>query len=383
MTTSTDDGEGDRRMGNPGGDGEPTERSRIAPLYARPDGLTRLGIRSWAVVGIVAAATIIYLILAGLSGLMIPLVIAAVVGTLFVPLVDRLAVHMPRKLAAAIVLVGLVAVGIGSLTVAVLGIIDQAPEIRAQISSGIEAGRQWLESIGLDISPLDNLPGGTDGLSSGWFSGLTTYAGSVFSSVSAFIAGTFVGLFLLFYILADWEEFSVWLGSHLGVPSDLGEGIVEDAIWSIRRYFYALTITSLVTAVVIGIAAAVLGTPLAFTIALVTFVTSYVPYLGAFVSGAFAVLIALGSGGVTDALIILVVILVVQMVVQPLLQNRMTASELDLNPVVSFGSTIVGGVFAGVLGATLSAPVVATIIKIVGRLRDYRHDEGAPSEQPG
>ena len=94
-------------------------------------------------------------------------------------------------------------------------------------------------------------------------------------------------------------------------------------------------------------------------------------------SGAFAVLIALGAGGTSDALIILAVILVVQVVIQPLLQNRMTASELDLNPVVSFGSTIVGGALAGVLGATLSAPVLAMIIKIVGRVRRYGESEEA------
>ncbi len=100
--------------------------------------------------------------------------------------------------------------------------------------------------------------------------------------------------------------------------------------------------------------------------------TSYVPYIGCVHLGNIAVLIALGAGGTTDAVIILAVILFVQMVVQPLLPNQMTASELDLNPVVSFGSTIVGGAFAGVLGAMLSAPVVAMFIKIYGRVHDYK-----------
>jgi predicted PurR-regulated permease PerM len=117
--------------------------------------------------------------------------------------------------------------------------------------------------------------------------------------------------------------------------------------------------------------------PLAFTIALVTFVTSYVPYLGAIVSAAFAVLIALGSGGVLVAVIMLVVVLVVQNVVQPLMTNRMTASELNLHPVVAFGSTIVGAAIAGALGATLPAPVLAMIVKIYGRVNDYEHTDSA------
>jgi len=345
---------------------------RTGVTIVQHDALIRYGSRGWAVVGIVAASVIIYLILAGLSGLVIPLVVAAVVGTLFVPLVDKLSAHLPRKLSAAIVLVGLVVVGVGSLVVAIAGVVDQASEIQSQLTSGIAAARDWLVGLGVDVGSAQDIADGAGNTAGAALSGLSSYASTVFSSVSAFIAGTFVGLFLLFYILADWNEFSVWIGGHIGVPKDLGAGVVDDAIWSIRRYFYALTITSLVTAVVIGGTAAVIGVSLAFTIGLITFITSYVPYIGAFVSGAFAVLIALGSSGMEDALIMLAAILVVQMVVQPLLQNRMTASELDLNPVVSFGSTIVGGVFAGVLGATLSAPVVAMIIKIIGRVRDYR-----------
>jgi predicted PurR-regulated permease PerM len=342
------------------------------------DRLIKVGNRSWAVVGIIAAATIIYLILAGLSGLVIPLVVATVVGTLFVPFVDKLAEHMPRKLAAGIVLSGLVVVGIGAVVVAVLGIADHASEIRDELAAGVAAAREWLVSLGIDPGSAQSIADGAESVAGVSVSGLSSYASTVFSSVSAFIVGTFVGLFLLFYILADWSEFSVWVGGHLGVPKDLGAGIVDDATWSIRRYFYALTLTSLVTAVLVGGTAAVIGVPLAFTIGMVTFVTSYVPYVGAFVSGAFAVLIALGSGGLSDAAIILTAILVVQMVIQPLLQNRLTSSELDLNPVVSFGSTIVGGVLAGAVGATLSAPVVAMVIKIVGRTRDYRSgDDGA------
>lgn len=341
------------------------------------DGFVRLGRRGWAFVGIVAASVILYVVLAALSGLVVPLVVAAVVGTLFVPLVDKLENHMPRKLASGLVLVGLVVVGVGAVVVAIAGVADQASEIRDQLRAGLESVRDWLEGAGVDIGSASELTDGAEDVVGGSVAGITTYLSTVFSSAAAFIGGTFVGLFILFYILADWKEFSNWVASHLGVPTDLGAGIVDDATWSIRRYFYALTLTSFVTAVVIGGAAAVIGVPLAFTIALVTFVTSYVPYVGAFVSGAFAVLIALGAGGTSDALIILAVILVVQVVIQPLLQNRMTASELDINPVVSFGSTIVGGVLAGVLGATLSAPVVAMIIKMVGTVKHYGESEEA------
>ncbi len=107
-----------------------------------------------------------------------------------------------------------------------------------------------------------------------------------------------------------------------------------------------------------------MSVPLAFTIGLITFITSYVPYLGALVSSVFALLIAFGSGGIVPAVIMLVVILVAQNVVQPIIQRQLERNALDLHPIVSFGSTIIGSVFFGILGATLSAPTVAMVRRV-------------------
>ncbi len=340
------------------------------------DRLTRLGLRAWALVGIAVLVVIVYAALASISGLVVPLVVAVVVGALFAPFVDLVGRYAGRRVAAFLVLIGLVIVGVGSLVVAGFGVADQASEIRAEITAGVEALGDWLDARDLDIgSPREVVDDWEDRLSTA-ASGLVTYLPGVFSTVAAFLVGLGVALFILYYVLADWPLLTEWLGSHLGLPGDLGTGIIADAVWSTRRYFYVLTITALVTAVSIGLTAAILGVPLAFTIALVTFVTSYVPYLGAIVSATFAVLIALGSGGVLDAVIILAVILVVQNVVQPLMTNRMTASELHLHPVVAFGSTIVGAAIAGALGATLSAPVLAMIVKIYDRVNGYEFSNG-------
>ena len=158
---------------------------------------------------------------------------------------------------------------------------------------------------------------------------------SAFSGISSFLVSTFIALFILYFVLAEWDVLCAWVGSHLGVPSRLGQGIVEDATRSFRDYFYVLTLSSLPVAIIVGLTAVVLGVPLAFTIGLITFVTSYVPYLGALVSSVFALLIAFGSGGIVPALIMLVVILVAQNVVQPILQRQLERSALDLHPIVS------------------------------------------------
>jgi predicted PurR-regulated permease PerM len=159
------------------------------------------------------------------------------------------------------------------------------------------------------------------------------------------------------------------------VPADLGQGIVTDATRSFRDYFYVLTLSSLPVAVIVALTAVFLGVPLAFTIGLVTFVTSYVPYLGALVSSVFALLIAFGSGGPVAAIVMLVVILVAQNVVQPIIQRQLERNALDLHPIVSFGSTIVGSVLIGVLGATLSAPTVAMVLRVRQRIEAFQAGE--------
>ncbi len=287
---------------------------------------------------------------------------------LFAPLTDFLERFMPRSLAAGVVLVGLVAVTIGALAVAIAGVIDQAPEIGRRLADGIEQVGDWFDEQGWTSEDADSL---VDDLGEVWSTavpGATSYLSSVFSSAASFAVGSLVAVFLLYFGLKDWQELSNWLSQHMGVSPEVGQEITDDATWSIRQYFIALTISSVAVAVVVGTAVAILGLPLAFTIAVVTFATSYVPYLGAIVSGAFAVLIALGSGGFADALIVLAVVLVAQNVIQTIVQTKLTEGRLKMHPIVIFGSTIAGGALFGLLGAALSTPVVAIAQRVTGRL---------------
>jgi predicted PurR-regulated permease PerM len=306
--------------------------------------------------------------LAQLSGLLIPLVVAAVIGMIFHPVVDRLQqLGIPRAPGAGLVLFGLAAIAGASIFLAIKGVIDQGDLIVVQLENGWAVVQSWLADQGVSLEGLNNLwqsvsagGGGAGGLVQAGFSG-----------VAAFLLGLFVGTFLLFYLLKDWAIIRDWVAQHVGLPADLGSGLIDDATDSIRRYFYGLAVTSIPVAILIGLAMVVLGIPLAFTVALVTFVTSFIPYLGAIISGAFAVLVALGSGGLTDGIIMLVVVLVTQNVVQTLLLTKVTSDKLSLHPIVNLGSTLVGATVAGLVGATLSAPLVATVLAARKRVVDY------------
>lgn len=337
-----------------------------------PESLRRVGTRAWMWVGISIFAVILVTFLGTLSDLVVPLIIAIVLGMIFEPVVTLLARWIPRKLSAIVVLVGLVGLVIASVGVVVFGIIDQGAEIAAQFQAALARLGEWLAERGVDLEPTAQSAASVEAAVKEALPGILAQLPDVFSSVAGFFGGAFVALFILFFVLADWERYAGWVGAHLDVPADLGAGIVEDATQSMRDYFYVLTLTALPVAILVAVTAALLSVPLAFTIGLVTFITAYIPYIGALLSGVFAVTIAFGSGGVVPAVGIVAAIAVGQGVIEPLLSTRLQREALSLDPVVSFGSTIVGSALAGVLGATLSAPIVGMALRINQRIKDYK-----------
>jgi predicted PurR-regulated permease PerM len=354
-----------------------TEPRRGADLFdpARDRRLRAAGIRAWAIVGIIVLAILLYGGFSTFSGFILPLIVAAVVGMVFEPVVSLLARFMPRQVSALLVLVGIGVLAVVAIGVVVIGVIDQAPEIVDQTQAAIDLGRNWLADRGFSIVIVDDVGAQLDTFVDNVLPGLLSYVPSAFSGISSFLVSTFIALFFLYFILAEWKTLTSWVGSNLGVPPDLGAGIVADATRSFRDYFYVLTLSSLPVALMVWLTALLLSVPLAFTIALITFVTSYVPYLGALVSSIFALLIAFGAGGIVPALIMLIVILVAQNVVQPVIQRQLERNALDLHPIVGFGSTIVGSVLFGILGATFSAPTVAMVMRVRERLQAFESGE--------
>jgi putative heme transporter len=122
--------------------------------------------------------------------------------------------------------------------------------------------------------------------------------------------------------------------------------------------------------VVVGLGAVVLGVPLAGPIAIVTFVTSYIPFFGAFCAGAFAVVIALGAKGLSIALAMLAITLLTNNTLQNLLEPVAFGKTLRLHPLVVMLVTTAGTLLFGVLGATLAAPVTAVTLRTTNLLRD-------------
>ena len=154
--------------------------------------------------------------------------------------------------------------------------------------------------------------------------------------------------------------------------ADLGAGIVEDATRSFRDYFYVLTLSSLPVAVMVWLAALCDGRAAG--------VHHRAHHLRDLVRALHrrAGLVGLrpahrlrrgrascprwscswsSSWPRTWS--------------SPIIQRQLERNALDLHPIVGFGSTIVGSVLFGILGATLSAPTVAMVMRVRERVQAF------------
>ncbi|MGB0113037.1 MAG: AI-2E family transporter [Ilumatobacteraceae bacterium] len=334
------------------------------------DALRRWGAASWRLLGIALLCSLVFTVVVALSGLVVPLLLAVILGALCVPIVDRLeARRIPRVAGALIVVLSLVAIGTTIGVMLVRGVLNESILIRATVIDALGQIDDWLG----DNSPISDPVSTVDDAAARGrhlLSGAAWWMSTIFSSAMTFAIGTFLAAFMCYYILADWADLRRWLSRHLGVPGHVGEAIIDDATQVVRRGFGALSLTNLVTASVIAMAMVLLGIPLALAVGIVTFIASFVPYLGPVVSGTFAFLVALGSDGFREAVILLVVVLVAQSMIQTIVGNRFTTDRLSLHPLPSILSSVCGVAIAGVLGAVLSAPALALGIAVSRRLKD-------------
>lgn len=343
-----------------------------------PAWLRRVGLTSWLILGIAGAVSLAAFLLALTQGITIPLIVAVIVGAVFVPWVDGLRRRgIPRWLGSLIVMVIILGIVVGTIALVVVSIVNHAPEIGQKLRAGVAQVGDMLADAGLS----EDLPSQVreQVVSSGDFvsGGVVGTIVSELAGAASFLVGGFIALNILFFLMKDAHTISAWLQAH--VRGIVATTLVGDSAQSLRAYFRGKTIVASASALTVYLGALLLGVPQAASIGLVTFFTSYIPYLGAIIAGAFAVLLALGEGGIPLALGVLLLVIFANAVIENLVTPFAVGASLKLHPLVILVVTILGGVVAGFIGVTLAAPVTAIGIEVVTRLREAGAFDDAPA----
>ncbi|MEV0174337.1 AI-2E family transporter [Streptomyces sp. NPDC050803] len=348
--------------------------SRPLPL---PDPVRRLA--AWCAVTLLVAG-VVYVgirLCVEFRTAVVPVLLALLGTALLGPFHRRLVkARVNRSVAAALTCVAVVAVVGGAVYIVVAALIDTGDQIVASLK---DAAQDVADHFGAAGTSLDDIASNAKELLTK-FGG--TAASGVISGVSVVgetIAMAVLALLLVFFFLRDSHRVAGTLRSMAPRgTADTVEAIARRAFEAVEGFMRGTTFIAFIDGLCITVGLLVLDVPGAVGLGALVFVTAYIPYLGAFISGAVAVLVALADRGFVIALWALGVVLAVQLleghVLQPMIQSR----TVQMHPAVVMLTITAGASVAGVLGMLLAVPLTAAAFGVISELRTHYGAPEAP-----
>jgi len=343
--------------------------------------MQRMAIASAQLLLIIAAVILVGYVLGKLWSILLPIVLGLLFTTVLWPPTRFLRRHgWPPALAAAVVLLGFLALFGGLIAVISPQVAAQAGELADQTVRALDDVQGWLQGPPFNIGQ-DQIGNAVDTVIGRLQANATSIAGYALTTASTVGNGLInlvLALVLSFFFLKDGPRWTPWLAAQTGPRAAPHVTALSQKTWAtLSEFIRQQAFVGFIDALFIGIGLLVLGVPLVLPLAVLTFLGAFIPIIGAFVAGAFAVLIALVTKGATTALIVLIIVIVVQQiegnVLQPIIQGR----GFNLHAAVVILAVTAGSNLAGIIGAFLSVPVAALIAVIYRYVRD-QFDQRAP-----
>ena len=357
----------------------------MRPAAGAPDGvprtLRRLSDIGWRVLVLAAVAALAVIVLSKLVLVWLPVLVALLGATALHPLVCRLrGWGWPRLLAVWAVLLGALIVVGGIVFALVQQTIAELDDLDVNLRQGADDVTRWLSTgpLGLSGERVDDLiQQGRDYLESG--GGII--AGGVWGGTMValeVVFGLFVAIVVLFFVLKDGDRMWAWLAGGLGERLRPRVDEAGRRSWAVLgSYVRGMLVVGVFEALAIAIVLLALGVPLVLPIAVLTAVAPFFPLIGATVAGVVAALVALGTEGLVDALIVTAAVIVVQQVEGDVLQPVVLGRAVRLHPVVILLALTAGITLAGLLGALLAFPVAAIAVALGRYMKEVSAERAA------
>ncbi|MEJ2869183.1 AI-2E family transporter [Actinomycetospora sp. OC33-EN08] len=344
---------------------DPAARPRTRWMI--PHGLDVAAGLAWRVVLVAAAgATVIY-VAGTLSVVLVPVVLALIAASLLAPEAHVMSSRvrwLPHAVATAIVIIAGLAVVGGVFTGVVYAFISGLPQLTSQLTNSFTEIQAWVRTGPLGLNNQQFTQIGDQFLTSLQESQATIAASALgaVGTVGELFTEGLLALFTLIFLIHDGG--AIWRFLLKAVPRTVrGRADVAGrrAFASLVGYTRAIIVVAFIDAVTAGIGLWLIGVPLAVPLAALIFFGAFVPTLGAVVSGAVAALVALVSGGITDALLVVLLLLAVQNLEGYILQPLFLGKSIKLHPLAVVLPIACGLVVAGIPGALLAVPLVTVL----------------------
>jgi predicted PurR-regulated permease PerM len=353
---------------------------------AMPGWYRTAGAVSWRFLAIAGAAFAVVYALVHLRVIVIPIIVAVLASTLLLPIVTWLKRHrVPNALAAAVAMLGAVLALAAVATAVAPSLGSQFGDLRAQSEDGVRQATDQLAQPPFNLSKReihDRVNRGLKTLRKN--SGpLARGLGSGAVLLGEVLTGLIVAVLLCFFLLKDGAQMWAWVLRLVRKGSRDDANEVGNRVYTaLAGYVRGIAMVGFVDAVLVAIALLVIGVPLVVPLAIITFFAAFIPLIGAFVAGLLAVLVALVSGGVVDALLVLGAIILVQQVEGHLLYPLLMSRAVHLHPAVIVVALGAGGILAGIIGVFLAVPIAGVISVVLDYTQNRPPPETPLSEAP-
>ncbi len=330
--------------------------------------LPRLGVLCWSFVGFVVALAIVTTALAAVNEIVLPLTFAAVLAVVFRPAAE----HLERRglrptIGAGLVVLGLIA-GVTVVAVAtVRGIVDQMAEIGASVDAALQTA---AEELAVDVETLETARTSVESAAPAVGTGFLSQLVDGVSTLLGLASGLILGALIMYYLLKDGARLQRSFVDQLDPSLRSGaDDFLTSTGQSLRDYGRGRTLMSASVAAVIGLVSLLLGLPLIFTIVVANFIGGYIPYIGAFLGGGLAVMVALGESGLPAAAVMLVVVVAANLILENVVEPKVMGDTLRIHPLVVLVVTALGGLVGGIVGLILAVPFYVIARDAISRLR--------------
>src|SRR5215475_1269650 len=340
---------------------------------------------SWRLLIVVVGFAAVLWALAQLHSVVIPVAIALLLAALLSPAVSwlkRRGVH--RTLATVIVMIGGLVLVAGTLTLVVTEFVDNYSDLASRAQGGIDRLQGWLKNgiFHLSAKQLNNLVQAGQNWIHQHQASLTSGALSTATTAFDIVASMFLVLFTLFFFLRDGRRIWRFVVNLLPRAARTPISTAGEESWgTLVAYVRATVLVAFIDALGIGIWLTVWRVELAFALAALVFLGAFIPIIGATLSGAVAVLVALVTDGPVLALIVLGGVIGVQQLEGHLLQPLIMGRAVAIHPLAVILAISSGLVIAGIVGALVAVPVVAVLntgIRHLAARRQHKPDPPIP-----
>lgn len=207
---------------------------------------------------------------------------------------------------------------------------------------------------------------------------VTNAISAVFSVIDIFIA-----IIVSIYILTERKQIIAFLKKLTGAI------FKENTYKNIDKYFnnsneifFKFIASQFLDAVVVGIlvtiALTIMKVKYAPLLGFFIGMFNMIPYVGAIIATVIAVLVTLITGGLSQAIWMIIVVVILQQIDANIINPKIVGQSLKISPLLVLFAVTVGGAYFGILGMFLAVPVIA-ILKIL--INDYIEYKNKLKEQ--